>query len=837
MHRLHLRRSRLALAITGCILSGAAFANAHLAPDLEQALTTAAPGDKLEVVVSFNNIHSPLTSDQVAALGALGINQALTFQALPIAGAVATPAQIRALTTRMDVLSIYPNSHLTDFNQESREQSSVARTQTHPADFGRVLPYKGFGVTAMINDSGIDATHLDLTYGDHVVQNVQALTNLHGLPRSLVTALGGPAGILPVTYVEGQPNSDTSSGHGTHCAGILGGAGARSSGLYAGVAPGAKIVGYGSGAVTTILDAVGGFDYAIINQFRFNSPIRVISNSWGSSGKFDPTNPVNLASYEAYNDGMVVLFAAGNSGPGEDTHNPYAQAPWVISVAAGDKQGRLADFSSRGHRYESASFAMPDGQRWTYVNEPAITAPGVDVISTRDVTGALPLLAAQTDQKLIAPAYLPFYTTMSGTSMATPHTAGITALILEANPNLNPLQVKDLLQRTASNIPGRASWEDGAGYVNAYVALMEASGTRGGFGSTVNNLHRFNASAEVEPGGTLPFSSDDFTPAGPAGSQTFQVSSDTAWVNARATPPDGQTVALVLIDPDGNRYGSSIALPLLGSSVAVGAPGKPGPWTISVRGIGSISGTTLDPAHVITGFAIPGTVKGTISFAKTSGYTGLNDVAGHQDRGAIQHAVAKRERLADGEDDDNFHPDDTLIRADLAQYLVMGAGVRQYLPVKPSFTDLQTSSRYYPFAEAAIAFGGALKDRAGVAAGVMQLQNGQFKPNGTVPRSDLAYSLVQSLGQQTLATSYSGDVYVTYNNQRLKLDDSASIPADKRGYAQLAIDLGLMNVRYTLTQGPFDPQPVIHGWFDPARNVTRAEYAVSAGILADTYNK
>src|SRR5262249_38523538 len=131
--------------------------------------------------------------------------------------------------------------------------------------------------------------------------------------------------------------------------------------------------------------------------------------------------------------------------------------------------------------------------------------------------------------------------------------------------------------------------------------------------------------------------------------------------------------------------------------------------------------------------------------------------------------------------------------------LVMGAGVRQALPKQPSFSDLKITNAYYPYAEAAVGFGGALKDRAGVAHGVMQLANGNlFKPNGTVPRSDLAYSLVQSLGQEALAAPYGGDVYATYNNQRIKLDDSASIPLDKRGYAQLAIDLGLMNVRFTL---------------------------------------
>ena len=823
MQTLHAVRNKLALAIAGCILSGTALADAHLASDLQTALASAAPTDQLQVVVTFNNQGTPINADQIAFLRSLGISHAVTMQRLPIAGAVVTPAQIQALASRSDVLSIFPNKQLKFYNQESREITGVARAQANPGDFGRPIPYKGFGVGVMINDSGIDATHLDLTYGDHVVQNVYGSLNLYDL-------VGDPA---PVSYIEGVPNTDTSSGHGTHCAGIVGGTGARSNGLYAGVAPGAKLVGYGSGAVLFVLDSIGGFDYALVNQFRFAAPIRTISNSWGSSGKFDPTDPVNIASYEAYKAGMFVAFAAGNDGPGEDTHNPYAQAPWVTSVAAGDKQGKLASFSSRGARFESGTFTMPDGKQWTYINQPVITAPGVGVISTRDNLGALPPLAAQDDANL-NPAYIPFYTTMSGTSMATPHTAGISALLLEANPDLTPDQVKDLLKRSATNIPGYAAWEDGAGYVNAYAALSEASGTRGGFGKTVNSLRTFNANAIELPGGSVPFSVD-FSPVGPTGSQTFQVGSDAAWVNASATPPTGQTVALVLIDPDGNKYGSAISLPAEAPSVSVGAPGKAGTWIITVRGIGSVSGTALDPAHVTNGYSIPGTVTGTINTTRAGGYTGLADIAGSPAAGAIQHGVSRR--LIDAEPDGKFHPTDNLLRSDLAEYLVMGAGIRQSLPKTPSFSDLQTSSFYYPFAEAAVGFGGALKDRTGVANGVMQLKGGLFKGNGTVPRSDLAYSLVQSLGQQSLAAGYSGDVYVTYNNQRIKLDDSSSIPADKRGYAQLAIDLGLMNVRFTLTQGLLDPQPVIHGWFDPARNVTRAEYAVSAGLLADAYNK
>jgi serine protease AprX len=291
---------------------------------------------------------------------------------------------------------------------------------------------------------------------------VQALTNLHSL-----------LDFLPVTVLENQLNTDISSGHGTHCAGTVGGSGAQSGGLYRGVATGADLIGYGSGAVISILDAVGGYDYAISHKNSFAAPIKVISNSWGSSGAFDPTDPVSLASYEAYKNGIVSVFAAGNDGPGANTHNPYAQAPWVISVGAGNKDGTLADFSSRGNPGETAQFTMPDGQSWTYVNEPTLVATGVDIVSTRALTGALPLLAAQKDASL--GARLPYYTHMSGTSMATPHVAGIVALLFEAKPSLKPLEVKQILSQTANPMAGRQRFEVGSGHVDAYEAVGVAN--------------------------------------------------------------------------------------------------------------------------------------------------------------------------------------------------------------------------------------------------------------------------------------------------------------------------------------------------------------------------
>ena len=74
--------------------------------------------------------------------------------------------------------------------------------------------------------------------------------------------------MLPITYIEGVINTDLGSGHGTHVAGIVGATGERSNGKYEGVAPGASLIGYGSGAAIFVLDSVGGFDYAITHQIE-----------------------------------------------------------------------------------------------------------------------------------------------------------------------------------------------------------------------------------------------------------------------------------------------------------------------------------------------------------------------------------------------------------------------------------------------------------------------------------------------------------------------------------------------------------------------------------------
>lgn len=822
------RSFRVSALALGLFASGVALADAHLDPQLVQKLAAALPTDELQVVVTYQQ-SGPVTAAQVQALKALGIEKGVTMHTLPIAGALATPAEIAALKQRDDVVSIYYNAPLRFFNKEQREISGAARVVQNPGHFGKPIPYSGRGVTVMVNDSGIDATHEDHKLGENVVENVLAPQNI----LAELAAIAAP-GIVPMTYLEGQPNTDLGSGHGTHCAGTIGGTGERSNGLYRGVAPGADMVGYGSGGVLLILDAIGGLDYAATHQFSFDAPIRVTSNSWGSSGPFDPNNPINISTYELYKRGIVSVFAAGNDGPGEDTHNPYAQAPWVISVGAGEKDGVLTSFSSRGKRGESGTFTMPDGTEWTYFNEPTVVATGVDIISTRALTGALPPLAAEQDAANLAPEHLPFYTHMSGTSMATPHVSGVIALMLEAHPNLTPAQIKAILEETATNMTGRLAWEAGAGHLNAYAAVAMAQGLRDDYGRTVNLLREFNSNALLVPGGDpLPFDIF-FSPVGEVESQSFEVGADVAWVAARAEV-DANTIAVVLTDPDGVRYGSSITLPVLGSTAITGAPGKAGTWTVTVRGIGSVSGVGLDPAGVTNGYAAPGNVAGEISFLKSGGYTGLNDVGNHPARQAIEFAVSNR--LVDGYSDSKFRPDQALKRSELAQYLLMGASVRQSLPLdgSRSFSDLSVSSPAYAAAEAAVAKGAPLRDLQWTQDGVMRLIGGNFKPNNGVSRSDLAYALVQAQGLQAQARAFSGEMTAFFDGQRVPVRDASSVPTDLRGYMQLALDTGVLNARFAVEQGPFDLQPKVVAYVDGNQAVTRAAYAVAAGRFQSQY--
>ncbi|MDP4163637.1 MAG: S8 family serine peptidase [Bacillota bacterium] len=796
----------ISLAVPGVLKvnaqgSGAVVIDAALQKELQTAT------GPLQVIVTFNGQSAP-SQDNLKVLTDLGIAKGITMKALPIAGVLATKDQINQLAVTPGVRSIYLNKKLNYSNFDATNVTGVdkARADSGMQKANGGLPITGKGVGVVINDSGVDGTNKDIQYGTHLVQNVLGSTNLNSVDSTL----------LPVTYVENVPNTDNNSGHGTHCAGIVGGTGANSNGKYEGVAPGASLIGYGSGAALFVLDGIGGFDYALTHQSQYN--IRVITNSWGSSGDFDPNDPINVASKAAYDRGITVLFAAGNDGPSENTHNPYAKAPWVISVAAGVKDGKLADFSSRGTKGVGGTFDM-DGKTWKWEDRPTITAPGVDIISTRAV-GPVSSLGAQTDEAMIEPAYLPFYTVMSGTSMATPHVAGIAALLLEAKPTLTPDEIKKVLQDTATNMPGYETWEAGAGYVNAYAAL-DAVMFGKTYGKTVNANQTFNSNVDSK-----------------TDRSTFQVNYNPATLSSNSysfTVPEGlsqlvgkisgkgvldQTgnpLNLVLIAPDGTEYSSGVSLLFTlypDRTTAVTSP-TPGQWKAEIRGL---HGNSANPV----GAAAPETVNGTLAFTKVSGYTGLNDITDHPAASAIQMAI--NERLMDGYADGSFKPDQYLLRKEMARYLVMGAGIRQSqenIVNNVSLTDL-------PYVQAVLGKGAAIRDSLQTQNGVMQLDaSGNFNGGGEVSKLDLAYSLVQALGLEQQAKDFTGDVTVQYKDDRIPLKDSSAIPASLKGYVQIALDLNILNAVFSITQGPYDVKPTIEASFDPAKKITRGDYAVA----------
>ncbi|OYD59820.1 peptidase S8 [Fictibacillus aquaticus] len=414
-----------------------------------------------EAIVTFDEVLP--FSEKAELLKKAGIDGGVLLKSLPMAGVFVTKSELKSLSELTAVRSVYYNAPLAYDNNDATDLTGVDKTRVdneyRSANGG--LPVSGKGIGVVINDSGVDGTHKDHKLGENLIQNVTGQINLHGLSE-----------FLPVQYAENVPSTDNSSGHGTHVAGIVGGTGAMSAGKYEGVAPGASLIGYGSGAAVAIIDTLGGFDYALTHQAQYG--IRIITNSWGDTGDmgtpFDPENPVNVATKALYDRNILTVFSAGNSGPTADTiTGNYKKAPWVVTVAAGDKAGRLADFSSRG-KAGGRGTAFVSGNEWLWKDEPVLTAPGKDIVSTRTVS-PVGVLSSAKDIQTIDTAYVPYYTTLSGTSMAAPHAAGVAALMLDANPYLSTQEIRQLLIDSATPMEGYSPFETGAGYINAYKAV------------------------------------------------------------------------------------------------------------------------------------------------------------------------------------------------------------------------------------------------------------------------------------------------------------------------------------------------------------------------------
>ena len=391
-----------------------------------------------------------LTEEHLATAEGIGIEIISVFEFIDGFYGKGDSEQIKFLSRQKDVSWIEHNSQMEYHMQDTTrvinaveawrtviidENEQIVEDQFHQHDY-----IDGTGVAAVIIDTGIDAGHPDFDYDK-------------GKTLSYKYERGSG------TWVEAE-NSDTSSGHGTHCAGTVGGNGDASAGAKKGVAPGATLIGMGVGDIAFIDNAVEAFEWVYEHSRPDANPlnIRVTSNSWGSSGsEYDPSNAISQAVLNlAYDNNVVSVFAAGNSGgDGSDLQtNPYSNIPLVIGVAALEHDGSgIADFSSRGD--------MAKPQTW-----PDIGAPGVNIWATAPRATLIDIIQRPTDDDL-------YYMAISGTSMATPHIAGVATLLYQAAPSLG---IADYLYEDHADSEGE--WYDGRidTFVTEAELILELSG-------------------------------------------------------------------------------------------------------------------------------------------------------------------------------------------------------------------------------------------------------------------------------------------------------------------------------------------------------------------------
>ena len=737
-------------------------------PELAVTLDRMTDDSTVNAVVVF---HRHPTDQDLADLQRVGVIGGTRFRALPMIYVTGTRAQLVEISRLSSVRSIYGNRTLQLTEDPGRGATGVERAR-RDAELVRHhagLPVSGRGVTVAVLDTGIDATHSDLA--GRVAQNVK-----------LADAQTAGAGFVYPANVEGLPNTDQAYGHGTFVAGVIGGSGARSAGQYTGVAPDARLVGLSAGDLTLAF-VLSGFDYLLSQGAA--SGVRVVNCSFSAAAVYDTNDPVNVATKMLVDRGVNVVFSAGNTGPGLHTLNPYAAAPWVVSVGAMEG-GRLAPFSARGD-FGSAQF------------RPTLVAPGVRVVGPRasgvNITG-VEGVGFNKDVGL-APAHVPYYTQATGTSFSAPQVAGAIALMLEANPRLTPAEVREILHRTATPLAPYYAHEVGAGMLNTHAAVLEAafpSRLLGHFRAKADNgqvryvaepLHIFTGT--VAPGATGYETTID-VPDG-----TLLASVQIGWGPLWSL----NDLGLAVSDPGGTRRADVNTLNLPGLSGrrerAVLPQPAAGAWRVAVRNTLGLAGTAQDVTGVVE-----------IMRAEYPQMRDLGTLTAAQRADVFQSLRTFVFAPVGG----NFRPAASVTRSELAAALVVGARVPQYMPPAPTFSDVRDLTTMLAVESCQHSPRGALFH--GTEAG------GSFSPHAQADRLTAAVALVRAAGLQAEAEAKAGD-------SLLYLTDAAAVPAGMRGYVSVAVARGLL--------------PADQSAFRPQSALTRLELARAAAVLQELLTK
>lgn len=315
------------------------------------------------------------------------------------------------------------------------------------ADFTWSQGNTGAGVTVAVVDTGI---------GNH-----QGLfKDMTGKPTGRITGW--------IDLIDGKPNPHDPNGHGTHVAGIIANSQSNADGDWNSVSPGVNIVGVrvlNDKGYGTYEQVIQGIQWVIAHQEELN--IRVMNLSLISNVRSPYwADPLNQAVMQAWAQGIAVVVAAGNDGPGPMTIGVPGNNPYVITVGAFTdsyspdvwNDDYITPFSSAGPTLDG--FVKPD-----------LVAPGAHMAS-------IMLPSTYTSRNHEANRLSAQYFSMAGTSQSAAVVSGVSALILAQNPDLSPNEVKFRLMATAfpwidphSTDALYSMWQQGAGRVSAPDAV------------------------------------------------------------------------------------------------------------------------------------------------------------------------------------------------------------------------------------------------------------------------------------------------------------------------------------------------------------------------------
>lgn len=451
---------------------------AKVSPLLAKTLSNLSGNAKAPVMV-----HGRSTADATRAARATGLKVVTTFRKVGVVVAAGTAKQITATRAQAGVTYLEGDQRLA-LSMETSHLASRGRQARGLRDGGgRAVDGRGVGVAVI--DTGIDGTH-------PAFRNADGSSAVKKNLKYICTVLEPGDALNDACFLDltgGDTDTLSVGGHGTHVAGIVAGRDVTltDGGKLHGAAPGAALYGLSVGVGVSILGADSALNW-VLDHHRAPCgagvpastcpPIKVTNNSYGPSGggAFDPNSATVKIQRALAREGVMTVWANGNDGGdgSASMSSPAGMDPTggIVSVASyndngtGTRDGAVSEFSSRGKAGSPATY-------------PDISAPGEDITSAC----RLQLVVCATGlQPRNGPGLLDLgtFNTISGTSMAAPHIAGIIAQLFQVAPAATPIRVEDALKATAYKYRNGAayqrvgayttSFDKGTGLVDAYAA-------------------------------------------------------------------------------------------------------------------------------------------------------------------------------------------------------------------------------------------------------------------------------------------------------------------------------------------------------------------------------